>query len=84
LCYEVLKKRNDKWHQWFLHHDKATSHTSLDVQQFLANKSHSSRHPTTVPPGSRSVQLLAVPYSKMGLKETSFAAMEDIKLNATA
>jgi hypothetical protein len=35
------RKRRDKWHgQWFLHHDtsNAPSHTSLVVQQVLAEK----------------------------------------------
>ena len=34
------KWRDDKWQgEWFLHHDNASSHTPLVVQQFLAEKS---------------------------------------------
>ena len=36
----IWRKRRDKWQgEWFLHHDNASSHTSLAVQQFLAEKS---------------------------------------------
>jgi hypothetical protein len=36
----VQRKRHDKWQGvWFLHHDNALNHTSLVVQQFLAEKS---------------------------------------------
>ena len=36
----VRRKRRDKWQgEWFLNHDNASSHTSLVVQQFLAEKS---------------------------------------------
>jgi hypothetical protein len=35
----VRIKQRGKWQgQWFLHHDNAPSHTSLVVQQFLAEK----------------------------------------------
>ena len=36
----LQRKQCDKWQgEWFLHHDNALSHTSLVVQQFLAQKS---------------------------------------------
>jgi len=35
----VWRKRRDKWQGEWLHHDNASSHTSLVVQQFLAEKS---------------------------------------------
>jgi hypothetical protein len=39
LSNAVRRKRRDKWQgQRFLHHDNAPSHTSLVVQQFLAEK----------------------------------------------
>jgi hypothetical protein len=39
LCDAVRRKRRDKWHgQWFRYHHNAPSHTSLVVQQFLAEK----------------------------------------------
>jgi hypothetical protein len=35
----LRRKRHDKWQrEWFLHHDKALSHTSLVVQQFSPRK----------------------------------------------
>jgi hypothetical protein len=35
----VQRKLHDKWQgQWFLHHDTAPSHTSLVVQQVLADE----------------------------------------------
>ena len=36
----IRRKRPDKWknNNWFLHHDKAPTHTSLAVQQFLNSK----------------------------------------------
>ncbi|PNF34187.1 hypothetical protein B7P43_G17619 [Cryptotermes secundus] len=35
----VRRKGRDEWQgQWFVHHDNAPSHTSLVVQQFLAEK----------------------------------------------
>jgi hypothetical protein len=38
--------------QWFLHHDKAQSHTSLIVKQFIVEKNHYCHHPTTILSGS--------------------------------
>ena len=35
----LRRKRRNKWQgKWFLYHDKASSHTSLVVQQFLPEK----------------------------------------------
>jgi len=35
----VRRKWRNKWQgEWFLHHDNTSSHTSLVVQQFLAEK----------------------------------------------
>jgi hypothetical protein len=43
----VRRKRRDKWQeQCFLHKDGAPSHTSLAVQQFLAEKNGSPKHRT--------------------------------------
>ena len=81
----VWRKRRDKWQgEWFLHHDNASSHTSLVVQQFLAEKSIPV---ITQPPYSPDLfpsDFWLFPTLKMGLKETPFATMEDIKSNATA
>jgi len=76
----VQRKRHDKWQgEWFLHHDNASSHTSLVVQQFLAKK----RIPViTQPPYSPDLapsDFWLFPTLKMGLKGTHFATMEDIK-----
>ena len=81
----VRRKRRDKWQEeWFLHHDNASSHTSLVVQQFLAEKSipvitQPPYSPDLAPSDFRLFSTL-----KMGLKGTRFATMEDIKSNATA
>ena len=75
----------DKWQvEWFLHHDNAPSHTSLVVQQFLAEKSVPV---ITQPPYSLDLapsNVWLFPTLKMGLKDTRFTTMEDIKSNATA
>ena len=70
--------------EWFLHHDDALSHTSLVVQQFLAEKKHSCHHPTTVLSGSRYKWLSVVPYSENGPQGDAFRTMEDIESGATA
>ena len=81
----VRRKRRDQWHgEWFLYHDKAPSHTSLVVQQFLAEKSIPVITQTSYPPDLTPSYFWLFPTLKMGLKETRFATMEDIKSNATA
>jgi hypothetical protein len=37
LCDSIRKKRPEMWSSgdWFLHHDNATAHTALSVQQFF-------------------------------------------------
>jgi len=81
----VRRKRREKWQgEWFLHHDNAPSHTSLVVQQFLAEKSIPV---VTQPPYSPDLapsDFWLFPALKMRLKGTRFATMEDIKSNATA
>jgi hypothetical protein len=70
--------------QWFLHHDSAPSHTSLVVQQFLAEKNIPV---ITQPPFSPDLaprEFWLMPTLKICLKGACFAAMEDIKWNATA
>ena len=80
----VRRKRRDKWQgEWFLHHDNAPSHTSLVVQQFLAEKSIPV---ITQPPYSTDLapsDFWLFPTLKMGLEGTRFSTMEDIKSNAT-
>jgi hypothetical protein len=75
----VQRKRHDKWQaEWFLHHDKASSHTSLVVQQFLAEKSI----PVITQPLYSSDLVLSdfwlFPTLKMG---SNFTTMEDTKSN---
>jgi hypothetical protein len=55
--------------QWFLHHDNSPSHTSLVVQQFLAERDNS----------VTAVLSELAPYLKMGIKGTCFATMENTK-----
>jgi len=78
----VRRKRRDKWQgEWFLHHDNAPRHTSLVVQQFLAEKSIPV---ITQPPYSSDLapsDFWLFPTLKMGLKGMHFATMEDIKSN---
>jgi hypothetical protein len=75
---DAVRKRHDRWQgQWFRHHDNAPSHTSLVVQQFLAEK------PIPVIAQPPHFWLLAATL-KMGFKGTHFVTMEDIKSNATA
>jgi hypothetical protein len=69
--------------QWLLRHDNAPSHTSLVVQQFLAEKSNPV---ITQPPHSPGLVLSAFwlfPTVKIVLNGTCFPTMEGIKLNAT-
>ena len=81
----IRRKRRDKWQgEWFLHHDNAPSHTSLDVQQFFTEKSIPV---ITQPLYSQDLapsDFWLFPTLKMGLKGTRFATMEDIKSNAMA
>jgi hypothetical protein len=77
-----------KWHkwqgEWFLYHNNTLSHTSLVVQQFIAEKSIPV---ITQPPYSLDLALndfWLFRTLKMGLKGMHFTTMEDIKLNAVA
>jgi hypothetical protein len=73
----VRRKLRDKWRgQWFPHHDNAPSHTSLVVQQFLADKDIPiiTQHPYSLDPAPSDFWLL--PTLKMGLKGTHFATMD--------
>jgi len=67
----VRRKRRDNWQgEWFLHHDNASSHTSLFVQQFLTEKSIPV---ITQPPYSPDLApRLAVPYSENGPQGNTF------------
>ena len=81
----VRRKRRDKWHgEWFLHHNNAPSHTSLVVQQFLADKSIPVITQPPYSPDLAPSDFWLFPTLKMDLKGTRFATMEDIKSNATA
>jgi len=81
----VRRKRRDKWQvEWFLHHDNALSHTSLVVQQFLAEKSIPVITQPPYSPDLAPSDFWLFPTLKMGLKGTRLATMEDIKLNAMA
>jgi len=81
----VRRKRRDKWQEeWFLHHDNPSSHTSLVVQQFLAEKSFPVITQPPYSPDLAPSDFWLSPTLKMGLKGTRFATMEDIKSNATA
>jgi len=83
----VRSKRSDKWHgEWFLHHDDAPSHTSLVVQQFLAEKSRPIPLIAQPPysPDLTPSDFCLFPTLKMGLKWTHFATIGDIKSKATA
>jgi len=68
----------------FLHHDNARSHTSLVVQQFLAEKSILVITQQPYSPDLAPSDFWLFPTLKMGLKGTRFATIEDIKLNAMA
>jgi len=79
------RKRRDKWQgEWFLHHDNGQSHTSLVVQQFLADKSTPVITQPSYSPDLAPSEFWMFPTLKMGLKGTRFATMEVIKWNATA
>jgi transposase len=81
----VRKKRPDSWHgQWFLHHDNAPSHTSLVVQQFLAEKNIPVITQPPYSPDLAPSDFWLFSTLKMGLKGKRFATVEDIKSNATA
>jgi hypothetical protein len=76
----VRRKRRDKWQgEWFLHHDNAPSHTSLVVQQFLAEKSIPVITQPPYSPDLAPSDFWLFPTLKMGLKVTRFATMEDIE-----
>jgi hypothetical protein len=85
LSDAVWRKRHNKWQgEWFLHHDNAPSHTSLVVQQFLTEKSIPVITQPLYSPDLALSDFWLFPILKMGLKETHFATMEDIKSNAAA
>jgi transposase len=81
----VQRKLHDKWQgQWFLNHDNIPSHTSLVVQQYLAEENIPViTQPPYSPDLTRSDFWLA-PTLKMVLKGARFATMEDIKPNVMA
>jgi hypothetical protein len=82
LWCAVRRKWRGKWQgQWFLHHDNSSSHTSLVVQQFLAEKNIPV---ITQPPCSPDLarnDFRLFPNLKMKLKGKGFATMDDIKFN---
>ena len=79
------RKRRDKWQgEWFLHHDNASSHTSLVVKQLLAEKSIPAITQPPYSPDLAPSDFWLFPTLKMGLRGTHFATMEDIKSNSTA
>jgi histone-lysine N-methyltransferase SETMAR len=81
----VWRKRRNRWQgQWFLHHDNTPSHTSLVVQQFLAEKNIPVITQPPYSPDLAPSDFWLFPTLKMGLKGTRFATMEDIKSNVTA
>ena len=81
----VRRKQRDEWQgEWFLHHDNTSSHTSLVVQQFLAEKSIPVITQPPYSPDLAPSDFWLFLTLKMGLKGTRFATMEDIKSNATA
>jgi len=81
----VRRKRHNKWQgEWFLHHDNASSHTSLVVQQFLAEKSIPVITQPPYSPDLAPSDFWLFHTLKMVLKGTRFATMEDIKSNAMA
>jgi hypothetical protein len=85
LCDSFRRKRRDKWQEeWFLHHDNAPSHTSIVVQQFLAEKSIVVITQPPYCPDLAPSDFWMFPTLKVGLKGTHFVTMEDIKSNATA
>ena len=81
----VQRKQRDKWQgEWFLHHDNASSHTSLVVQQFLAEKSIPVITQPPYSPDLAPSDFWLFPTLKMGLTGTRFATMEDVKWIAPA
>jgi hypothetical protein len=85
LRSKVQRKRRYKWQgQWFLHHDNASSHTSLVVQQFLAEKNIPLITQSPYSPDLTLSDFWLFPTLKMGLEGACFVTMEVIKLNATA
>jgi hypothetical protein len=67
---------SSRYGQWFLHHVNAPSHTSLVVQQFLAEKSFPVISQTPYSPDLTLSDFCLFPTLKMGLKGTRFATME--------
>jgi hypothetical protein len=78
LCNAVRRKQRDKWQagMWFLHHTNALNHTSLVVQQFLAEKN--------IPIITQPLYSPDLAPSGFWLFPTRFATMEDISLNVMA
>jgi hypothetical protein len=80
-----MRKRRGKWQgQWFLHYDNAPSHTSLVVQQFLAEKNITVITQPPYSPDLAPSDFWLFPTLNIGLKGAHFAAMEDIKSSAMA
>jgi hypothetical protein len=85
MCDAVRRKRRDKRQgQRFLHHDNAPSHASIVEQQFHAKSIIPVAIQPPYSPDLTASDFRLLPIRKMGLKETHFATMEDIKRNATA
>jgi hypothetical protein len=81
---QVLLRLHDevqrKWHkwqgQWFLHHNNAPSHTSLVVQQFLAEKNIPVITQLLFSLDLAPSYFWLFPTLKMGFMETHFPTME--------
>jgi hypothetical protein len=81
----IQTKLSDKWQgQWFLHHDNATSHTLLAVQQLFAEENIPVITQSPYSPVLTLSDFWLFPSLKMALKAMRFTTMEDIKLNAMA
>jgi transposase len=81
LRHVVQWKRRGGWQgHWFLHHNNAPSHTSLVVQQFLAEKNISGIAQTPYSPDLAPSDFCLFHTLNVGLKEIYFATME---LNVT-
>jgi transposase len=85
LRESVRRKRPQKWkNDWVLHHENASIHTAMAVQQFLVRNNISIEPHPPYSPDLAPSDFWLFPTLKMNLLGRRFATVEDIKDNTDA
>jgi hypothetical protein len=69
--------------RWLLHHDNASAHTALSIQEFLAEKKKFRGTPYPYSPHLAHCKVFLFPSIKMNLKGRRFDDVDTVKINTT-